>query len=257
MNQTLKVSSLLLSIGFALALPFTASAQVILFQDSFENDGTGYNIPNSSSNPAWNSNVDTGYVNTTMGDSNYDQPNSGPTQITAGTTPAGSDYLTLNNSGGAGDHDGPPYTDRTPSAQTDTITTLVSAATPTFKADSEYTLSVYIAGNVDPTLSASFSLLDGTTHSVVYSDTVQFGSVPDSNFHLYTFSFDTASDPSIVGDKIQIGLTAAQTSAQIFGRGASFDDVTLSVPEPSSWALMFAGLAMLVGFRFRSRSARA
>ena len=119
-----------------------------------------------------------------------------------------------------------------------------------------------MASNVDPTLSGTYAIVDGTTGQTLSSFTYNFGNAADTNFHSYSpVTFDTATDPSLAadGDDLQIALTAAQTSAQLFNRGVDFDDVVLTAtadtPEPASLALMFGGLAALVALRVRAARA--
>ena len=97
MRNPFNLPNLLLSTGFACVLPLSAQAAVV-FQDSFENDGTGYNLPTPSSTPGWNTTF-TGVINTTVGDSNYDKPNGGPTAISSTyiTGQVGNDYVYLGN----------------------------------------------------------------------------------------------------------------------------------------------------------------
>jgi hypothetical protein len=278
MKHQYPVARLALCLAFVLAIPFAADAQI--FSDSFENE-SGYNLPDSSSSPPYNSPIFTGVVNTTPGDLEDGVANSGPIQIVQGTISgtntsnyvtgqAGNNYLYLGNSGGASSNDNPGggFSNRTPSDQTDTLLTDSGTGAGqlniSFQANTTYTLSLLMAGSAtDSTQSATFFLEDATTSTILATSTIQFGTLTDSNFDAYSLTFDTAGDPSITSgsDLIQIGLESFQSSAQKFNRGAKFDDIVLTgamdVPEPSTWALVFGGLLVIVGFRIRSAFKRA
>jgi hypothetical protein len=120
--------------------------------------------------------------------------------------------------------------------------------------------------NANTELTGIFSLQDGSTSTptipvVLNTFSLAATSAADSNFDTYSLTFDTATNPSVVGDYIQIALEAAQTSNEKFNPDVAFDDIVLTgvtdVPEPATWALMFGSLLALAGFRIRSSFKRA
>jgi hypothetical protein len=215
-------------------LPSLAHAQV--FRDSFENDSSGYNTPNTSSVPAWNDPVGS-YALVSISNT------SGGGAITGED---GNQYLSLDFASDS-------------ALETNSISTVngtTNSAPGVFAADTTYTLSVLMhnsfagSGATNYDYSGGFELVDGTTGTVLNSLTHDFTPVagnPDQNFDEYSFTFDTATDPSLAGDYIEINLDASSVS----GNGSvDFDDVLLmadaDTPEPTTYALLGVGALILV-----------
>jgi hypothetical protein len=228
-----KIPQFLVILSLA-ALPCLAHAQV--FQDSFESDSPGYNSPSTSSVPAWND--------------------------TTGTNP----LVSLNNTSGGGaipGEDGDQYLsldfNSNGSLETNAIATVngtTNDAPGVFAADTTYTLAALMhnsyagSGATNYDFSGGFQLVDGTTGAVllsVFHDFTPVAGNADQNFNEYSFTFDTATDPSLAGDYIQINLDASSLN----GNGSvDFDKVLLTAdtdtPEPTTFALLGVGALILV-----------
>jgi hypothetical protein len=105
--------------------------------------------------------------------------------------------------------------------------------------DTQYTLSVYVGdrGNQANTATYTIALDAGASQMCAFSNSI--GSVTAVTFAQETCTFTTgASVPS--GD-LSIFLSAA-------GGQASFDQVSVTAPEPSSIAMLGAGLTLIALF---------
>ena len=235
MNLTLNSKNLLLVISVALVLPLAGRADTILFSDSFENDGNGYNVPDSNSTPAYNAPVGNSVNQTPI-----DQIDT-TTSMTAIPGEVGNNYLALDNAG-----DG---------LSTNLLTTKVSDISAVFTFGTSYTLSGLMrqnfGGDAQPgdLFTGILQLRDGTTGAVLDSVSHNFAT-GDANFNSFSFTFDSLSKPLILGDKIQIGIEA-DSSAGSF-QDIDFDNIKLTsapdlvVPEPGTYALLFLGLLVLL-----------
>jgi hypothetical protein len=109
----------------------------------------------------------------------------------------------------------------------------------TLLANTQYTLSVYVGdrGGQSNTATYAIALDAGGSQMCAFSNTI--GNITAGTFAQETCSFTTgASVPS--GD-LSIFLSAA-------GGQASFDQVSVNAPEPSSIAMLGAGLTLLALF---------
>lgn len=107
-------------------------------------------------------------------------------------------------------------------------------------------LSSYAAGEVAPQV--TFALLgNGTT---IASNTLVNTSVTEDGLTNYTLSFTTGASGGFIGDSLTVQLSALKElypgSVDPGGEAAIFDDVVVTVPEPSTYALMLGGLSVLV-----------
>ena len=222
------------------ALPFAARAQTIVFSDSFENEGTGYNAPAPSDSP---------YLDpvATAGDTQL-------TQIIPGSIPGqdGSRYLEIDTSGA------------------DDLDTLATKPTVvgTFSLATTYTVSVLMAqpqfggdGQPGNLFTGILTLLDATTGTTLDSVSHNFAT-GNMDFESYSFTFDTLTNPLVVGHDIQLSLAADVTAGSF--QGTDFDDLVLSstpdvsipnIPEPATYALLGLG-ALTLGLLTRRARAR-
>jgi hypothetical protein len=104
-----------------------------------------------------------------------------------------------------------------------------------------------IAGFGDITMSLT---MDSIGWSWSISDTG--GSLADSG--VWQAGFGPGDVMSAAGGKLAV-FGAVRSDCPACGDGGSFDNVTLSVPEPASWALMLTGFGLL-GATMRRRAAR-
>ena len=227
---------LLLAVFVTLALP--AQAQILVYGDNFSTSTPGYNNP-------------TGWSTTTSG------PDGLNTQIYAATDGAVNYFYTDASLPIPGDGSNVVGPYGFPSGTgVDTIT-YTKALTATFAANTTYTFSILSGtGNASHNPDAFIDILDGTSATVLATNNI---GIPSQNaFSTYTVTFDTSTDPGIVGDAIALdfgmGSTLPGNTAQI---DLKFANVSLTeamaVPEPSTFALMGLGVAGLL-FAMRHRS---
>jgi hypothetical protein len=143
---------------------------------------------------------------------------------------------------------------------------LISNSLGTITPNSTYTLSLkvgapstlsltsYKAGETAPQV--YFALLGNG--SVITSQTVANTAVTQNGLTNYTLLFTTGASGGFVGDALTIQLQANKASypagyaySDPGGEEAIFDDVVVTVPEPSTWALMLAGCGLFGFFTWR------
>jgi len=147
----------------------------------------------------------------------------------------GSNYLEIDNAG----------TSAAPESDTIATNGTADAAMGTFQANTTYSLTVLMqcgAGGTTngPLFSGTISLLDATTSTAAGSFTENFGSAPDANFHSYTVTVDTATQPGLVGHTIGISLTASQTT--LYFHAVSFDKVALTATPDVPPGMSYIGV---------------
>lgn len=105
--------------------------------------------------------------------------------------------------------------------------------------------TVTLFGSTDGTYATAYTLV--TSPDTALSPSSQSGA-----YQHFTLTY--TATPGDVGNTI--GVTFNNTTPGTTAYWSSFDNVVLTVPEPSTYALVLAGMAMLFGVcRFRSRSA--
>jgi hypothetical protein len=237
MKLNLKPSDLFLTLGFILALPILARAGVV-YSDSFESNG--------------------------------DQTAPTPFTFTSNDSAGNASAQVINEvsgsysfgySGQNGNNDVVLHADGVPNGTATDVTLDLTNANvgSAYAAATTYTLTYLDAPTA---LAISTSLLgDGTViGSTTETDAVNGSSVLASGT---TVTFDTLTDPLLVGENI--GIQSELAGSVGYDRYDAIDDYILTAtsdipltPEPSTWALMFAGLLVLAGIgKFRSSSARA
>jgi hypothetical protein len=229
----MKKLTTLLSVIALLTMPLPSFGAVI-FSDSFESDNTSYGNPNGDSTPPYNDPVGGGTDTTALTGINTD----------AITGKDGTQYLTIFTAGGA--------------ANTDTITTK-SSDIGTFTANTTYTLSVLMQnvfggdGAPGDLFTGTLSLLDASTSSSTLNFVSHNFATGDANFDIYSLTFDTGLHPTVVGDTIQIGLSALVDTDTF--QGINFDKIVLSsaadavlptTPEPATLMLLGLGIMSLI-----------
>jgi hypothetical protein len=111
-----------------------------------------------------------------------------------------------------------------------------------------YTLTAYGGNRIDkqPWVGGSISLETSTGDVLGTQPLVK---PAEGYFALTTLTVDVSAANADIGDQLRVVMTSN-------GNSTGFDDVALdfaAAPEPSTWAMMIAGLAFL-GFRIRGRS---
>lgn len=119
----------------------------------------------------------------------------------------------------------------------------------TIAANTTYTLNVFVGERNDLALPATYGieLIDGQNSAIVFAS--NSSCTPTAgNFVSCTASFDSAVEPTSVGDDLGVELFTTGTSGQ-----AEFDEVSLAyvsdsvVPEPGTIGLALLGLGALAG----------
>ena len=226
--------SLGLTLGILLALSLRAhAAGTIIFTDDFSGDTGDYGTPS-------------GYTTTSSGpDSAYDnvyliRP-SDPQGYFNGN---GASYVALHLQGPDAGNRNVPY----PSSESVTLAKTNVGAT--FLANTTYTLTYLAAPENDPIttgLEADGMMLSSTVVKDAQTGQSDFTAGP-------SITFDTATDPLVVNQAIGFESTMADPSIGYDNYTGVTDYVltaTTDVPEPSTWAMMFAGLLALAGLKVR------
>ena len=147
------------------------------------------------------------------------------------------------------------------SFMTDTLSTNIAANTT-------YSFSIDIGnpagtGNYANPGDVTFGLVAGNAITQVYTATGTFTLVPltslpenpngtSAQYETFSYSFTTGAVGGFIGEDLE---------AEVIDQGPSYNSQTYfdnlkvtadAIPEPSTWAMMFTGLALLVGIqRFR------
>jgi hypothetical protein len=255
MKLNLQPSSLILTLGFILAVPVLGRATVI-YSDSFESDSV-YSTPSN-----FTITNNTPYVGTESDNASVE----GASGFNFGYTGVdGDNYVILSING--------PNTNGTGIAESaPEYISITNANIGTYAADTTYTLNYLVAigsGDILTSLlvdGATASSEDATESSIASEEgTIPGSNPPAQNTQLLvagpTVTIDTATDVALVGQNIGVESTfnddleySASNAVDDFVVTAISDGAT---PEPSTWALMFAGLLVLVGFGKVRSSARS
>jgi len=125
----------------------------------------------------------------------------------------------------------------------------------TFQADTVYTYTMEARAGAESTLGTAggyphlqMSLAIGDGTQVVAEDfnydMATFG--PDSPWGTYSVTFDTAANPSVVGETILMSWVTYDVGDGSGTGGNHINSITLeAVPEPATFALMGVGIACL------------
>lgn len=239
--KILKAIVSILAIGVATA----DAAPITVPNSSFDSSGPAQTSTNPNVLPGWVFNV--------KGGSAYGNESISSNFLTPGAS-TGSNAAFINN-------DWPGVTD-----------TLTSAASlGTIAPLTTYTLTVALGNRKTSDTSlygspgnVSFSLL---ANGVAFATTtVNNGTVANGTFQDFTLTYTTGASGSIIGDALKIQLATLPEQGSAYQ--PAFDNVTLdatalpvipsdpvTVPEPSTWALMISGALALVLVARRKRDA--
>jgi hypothetical protein len=243
MKPNLKTSSAALALGLLLALPLAGRAGTI-YSDSFESDAeyyppAGFTV---SSDTAGNSTTDNVAQPASYYGGDFDEI----------TGQDGAQYVLLHMQGpvSAGTGTGPAL---------ETLTFTNTGVGADFLANTTYTLTYLTAGTEEGTTTTSL-LANGAV--IPASSQVDLPQNTTDTFSSNSITFDTATDPGVNGEAISFQTVWSDDLS--YDREIGVDDYVLSAtsdfsltPEPSTWALMLAGFAVLTGWKLRRSSARS